>query len=276
MEENNVVKDVAVETTKALAKDVYNDALQPTAQNVGGALGTFSGFFNHVVLYPLKKLNIEYEKKAMAFERTMESKYNLLPEDNRVEPQLNIVGPAMESLKYNIMEDDLADMYSNLLISNMDSKTQGLCSPMFIKIIEQLSPKDAIVFRSIYLQCKLTQAIPVCEIKIVEQENEKKYVLIDEFPRYVTDTKQFGINENDISKSLQVLSQLGLIELNFMRSFTDKTIYEQLSNQSFIIDACATADRISKTPHKVLIDDEGVIIINDLGFDFAKVCMRKV
>lgn len=274
MEENNVVKDVAVEATKALAKDVYNDALQPTAQNVGGALGTFSGFFNHVVLYPLKRLNIEYEKKAIAFERTMESKYNLLPEANRVEPQLSIVGPAMESLKYNIMEDDLADMYSNLLISNMDAQTQGICSPMFIKIIEQLSPIDAMVFKTIYLQCKVSQAIPVCELKIVEQENEKKYVLLDGFPRYVTDAKQFGIKENEISKALQVLSQLGLIELNFMKSFTDKTIYQQLLNQSYVVEACETANRISKKVHKALIDDEGIIIVNDLGVDFAKVCIR--
>lgn len=107
MENENIVKETALSVAKETAKDVYADTVQPTAKNVGGFFGTLSGFFNHVVMYPLKKLNIRYEQKAIAFEKEMEHKYNSIPEKERVEPQLHIVGPTMESLKYNIMDDDL-------------------------------------------------------------------------------------------------------------------------------------------------------------------------
>ncbi|MBQ6146657.1 MAG: DUF4393 domain-containing protein, partial [Clostridia bacterium] len=131
---------VAADAIKEIAKDAYNDTAHPAAQNVGGAIGTLTGFFNHVVLFPLKKLNIEYEQKAKAWQHDMERKYNAIPEENRVEPQLNIVGPTLESMKYNIMDDDLAEMFSNLLVSDMDNTTQGLCTPSFVKTIEQLTP----------------------------------------------------------------------------------------------------------------------------------------
>lgn len=58
MENENIVKETALSVAKETAKDVYADTVQPTAKNVGGFFGTLSGFFNHVVMYPLKKLNI--------------------------------------------------------------------------------------------------------------------------------------------------------------------------------------------------------------------------
>lgn len=137
MENENIVKETALSVAKETAKDVYADTVQPTAKNVGGFFGTLSGFFNHVVMYPLKKLNIRYEQKAIAFEKEMEHKYNSIPEKERVEPQLHIVGPTMESLKYNIMDDDLAELFSNLLVSDMDMRTQNLCTPAYTDMMSR-------------------------------------------------------------------------------------------------------------------------------------------
>lgn len=63
MENENIVKETALSVAKETAKDVYADTVQPTAKNVGGFFGTLSGFFNHVVMYPLKKLNIDMSKR---------------------------------------------------------------------------------------------------------------------------------------------------------------------------------------------------------------------
>jgi hypothetical protein len=71
MENENIVKETALSVAKETVKEVYADTVQPTAKNVGVFFGTLSGFFNHVVMYPLKKLNIKYEQKAIAFEKEM-------------------------------------------------------------------------------------------------------------------------------------------------------------------------------------------------------------
>lgn len=52
---------VIVEAVKEVGKEVYVDVAQSSARNVGDFFGTLTGFFNHVVVYPLKKLNIKYE-----------------------------------------------------------------------------------------------------------------------------------------------------------------------------------------------------------------------
>ena len=51
------------------------------------------------------------------------------------------------------MDDDLAELFSNLLVSDMDMRTQNLCTPAFVKVIEQLSPADARVFKTIFNEC---------------------------------------------------------------------------------------------------------------------------
>lgn len=274
MNGEEILKEVAVEATKELAKDVYADAVQPTTRNVGGFFGTLSGFFNHVVMYPLKKLNTEYEQKAIAFEREMEKKYNNIPDQNKTEPQLHIVGPTMESLKYNILDNTLAELFSNLLVSNMDKSTQGLCTPAFVQAIEQLSPNDAQVFKSLYLTCKNGNALPICEMKIVETNDKTRRIRTELIPKYVTDTAHFTVNEHDISKSIQNLERLGLIELNFLKSFTDKSIYENLKSQNYLIFALNMVDQLTGVQHVIDVSSRGIIVINDFGIDFAKVCMR--
>lgn len=185
MENENIVKETALSVAKETAKDVYADTVQPTAKNVGGFFGTLSGFFNHVVMYPLKKLNIRYEQKAIAFEKEMEHKYNSIPEKERVEPQLHIVGPTMESLKYNIMDDDLAELFSNLLVSDMDMRTQNLCTPAFVKVIEQLSPADARVFKAVFNECAKAETIPICKVDLCKIDDEKRKIRKEYLPLYL-------------------------------------------------------------------------------------------
>ena len=110
MENENIVKETALSVAKETAKDVYADTVQPTAKNVGGFFGTLSGFFNHVVMYPLKKLNIRYEQKAIAFEKEMEHKYNSIPEKERVEPQQSVLAQCIAREAYRHAEYAFAVM----------------------------------------------------------------------------------------------------------------------------------------------------------------------
>lgn len=69
MENENIVKEAALSVAKETAKDVYADTVQPTAKNVGGFFGTLSGFFNHVVMYPLKNSTLDMSKRQSRLKR---------------------------------------------------------------------------------------------------------------------------------------------------------------------------------------------------------------
>lgn len=274
MENENIAKDVAVTVAKETAKDVYEDAIQPTAKNVGGFFGTLSGFFNHVVMYPLKKLNVQYEQKAIAFEKEMERKYNCIPDENKVEPQLHIVGPTMESLKYSIMDDDLAEMFSNLLVSDMDSRTQSLCTPSFVKVIEQLSPIDARVFKTIFINCKQNEAIVICKLSIHKMDDKRKIIRNEYVPRYFTEISIDGLTTNDISKSIQNLSRLGLLNIDFFRWKDNDSIYSQILEADSLKALISWAKETTGNDHVVQLDRKGILDLNDFARDFAKVCLR--
>lgn len=297
MANEDILKEVAVETTKEIAQDVYEDGLQPAMKNTGGILGTITGFFNHFVLYPLKKVNIIYEKKAIAFERKMEEKYCKIPEECRVEPQLHIVGPAMDSLKYNIMEDDIAELYSNLLLSNMDCRLQNYCAPAFVRIIEQLSPIDAQVFKAI-------------ADKIVEPNEEKPWLkgvyiaTVKDFPAfnslhkeiilptYMLSDINLTIDKFDLSASVINLERLGLISFSFTDILAEKTkqITEEIektrkatsrsmpshvslhnTNESLGRNCIYKANQTDDSYYFEL-DQIGIIALNDFAKNFARIC----
>lgn len=274
MENENIVKETVLSVAKETAKDVYADTVQPTAKNVGGFFGTLSGFFNHVVMYPLKKLNIRYEQKAIAFEKEMEHKYNSIPEKERVEPQLHIVGPTMESLKYNIMDDDLAELFSNLLVSDMDIRTQNLCTPAFVKVVEQLSPADARVFKTIFNECAKAEIIPICKVDLCKIDDEKRKIRKEYLPLYLVGIEVDKLNPNDVSKSLQNLERLGLLTIDFLKWRSDDEVYNKLIDNSYIESLKAWANQIAGESHIAKVGSKGLLEVNDFARDFAKVCLR--
>ena len=274
MENENIVKETALSVAKETVKEVYADTVQPTAKNVGGFFGTLSGFFNHVVMYPLKKLNIKYEQKAIAFEKEMEKKYNSIPEEDRIEPQLHIVGPTMESLKYNIMDDDLAELFSNLLVSDMDRRTQNLCTPAFVKVIEQLSPADARVFKTIFNECAKVETIPICKMDLCKIDDEKRKIRKEYLTLYLVGIEVDALNPNDLSKSLQNLSRLGLLTIDFLKWSSNDEVYNKLIDNSFIESLKVWANQATRDSYVAKVEAKGLLELNDFARDFAKVCLR--
>lgn len=298
MKQEDTLKEVGLEIAKEMAQEVYKDGIQPAMKNTGGILGTITGFFNHFVLYPLKKLNIIYEKKAIAFERRMEEKYCTIPEECRVEPQLHIVGPAMDSLKYNIMEEDIAELYSNLLLSNMDSRVQNFCNPAFVKIIEQLSPIDAQVFKA--LTDKIAESneekpwlkgVYIATVKDFPSFNSlhKEIVL----PTYMLSDINLTIDKFDLSKAIINLERLGLISFSFTDILTEKTkqLTEEIEKAKKATSRSVSSHFFPHNTNEALgrnriyetnqtdgtyyfeLDQIGMITLNDFAKSFAKVCL---
>lgn len=268
---DNGIKGELLDIAKDVAKDVYVDAVKPTAKNVGGFFGTLSGFFNNVVVYPLKKLNIEYEQKAIAFEKQMQEKYNNIPEENKIEPQLSIVGPAMESLKYNIMDEDLSEMFSNLLVSDLDSRTQNLCTPAFIRIVEQLSPMDAKVYKEIMCSFR-GHDIGVASIIFKKKGTDKQYR--SNMPKYFLTVEIGTVNNYDLVLALENLQRLGLVEISFTEWLSNEEIYEIIKQKADVVNFKESLDNNGIEDYDLRIFQKGVLKISGFSNNFAKVCLR--
>lgn len=118
----------------------------------------FGRYHNYVDKIQFRRdLNLQLLKDDI--QRDVES----IPQENLQEPKLSIIGPALESAKFYIEEEEIREMFSKLISSAMDDRKNIYAHHSFVEIIKQLSPNDAILLKHLY---KL-EVIPSGEYKAI-------------------------------------------------------------------------------------------------------------
>ena len=123
MADEKNIKDVA-DAVKGIveAVPVYQDVVQPAAREIGTALQTVAKTI-HIVLAPVSALVWGYDQIKDFVSTRVAEKLRGVPPENIVAPKPNVAGPALESLKYTGHQEDLRELYANLLAASMDSRT---------------------------------------------------------------------------------------------------------------------------------------------------------
>lgn len=137
--------------------------------------------FGYPIHYFSEKRKIKYEINLKKFEKELTEKILEIPKENIQEPKESIIGPALEASKYYFDEEEIRNMFANLIASSMNSTYNGLVQHSLVEIIKQLSPYDAKLFDSL----------------------EEKFI-INEYPSKIrTDSLFYNYNsfENDIELS---------------------------------------------------------------------------
>ncbi|MCH6267196.1 DUF4393 domain-containing protein [Neobacillus citreus] len=122
-------------------KTIYPDLLQPGFKKVGLALETVLDFAN-TALMPLKlrneKIKINFEKHL----NNLQEKMNEYPEEQigTVPPEIGV--PIMDQL-LRTTNDDLADLFVNLLVNASLVDNSRYAHPSFINILGSLSADEA-------------------------------------------------------------------------------------------------------------------------------------
>ena len=264
MSENNtsLLPDVITPVSDAIHRN-----LPETEKQTDGALSTVVGFFNNVVLYPVKKANLTFRYKLEAFEDDLKEKIKSIPEENLQVPPTMIAGPALEALRYAYDEDELREMYENLLSSAMDSRVATYAHPSYVDTIKQMSPLDARVLREL----SNFGQWPVAKIVFIAHEKPNQYIA-----RAFPDLYVPGISTMDnpflISQSIINLSRLGLIDI--MDAGINNYDYNTLHNDEFVVSQKKQYDPNGDLVKTVIF--EKALLINDYGFDFCKICLTEV
>ena len=249
-------------------KEIIKNIAEPASKEVGGILGTFTVFFNNVVLYPLKCLNMTFEQKAIQFERKVQEKYNNIPEQNRVECPVNILGPTLEGLKYNIDEEYMQELFANLLSASMDKYKQSSVHPKYVKIISEMNEIDARVFY--YLTNKYIGYVKSGKVNITIKGTDQYYV--SALPEWIIEDDIQGIDMFSVSKALIRLSNWGLLDLMYDRRAGQgvlNNLYQKQEVQN-IFNAY-----LLRNSNIELKGTDCIININDEGKTFAKIVFGK-
>ena len=270
--EPNVEIKAEANLTEPIKQVTERVVLPPTAEVSKGItklLSVVTTFIDNVTY----KYIANSEMKKKKFLEELEKKYNSIPEESVKEPNINILGNVMDSLKYNLDEDYLVEMYTNILISDMDSRTKNKCHICFVEILKQLSKNDLEVLKGIYMM-KNISSIPFGKLNIVDS-NDKPLNYEIHNPMYIAKIDNYIINDyNAFSKSIENLNRLGLIEISYTKYFTDKSIYDSLIQK--ILPTCTSIlnDLRRDNPEATIGCEKAILTINNLGYDLMQICLR--
>jgi len=127
---------------------VYDDLGSPAAKEFGILLETVSMLPN-VFLGPLRRILSNARNFNREFEERLNDRLRDVPAEQLVDPPQRVLIDAVEAAAKCWDEEQLRDLFVNLVASAMHIGTSKQVDPTFSAIIESMSSEDAAVFRVI-------------------------------------------------------------------------------------------------------------------------------
>lgn len=257
---NSILPDVIEPISNAIQQNIPE-----TAKQADGALSTVVGFFNNVVLYPVKKANLTFRYKLEAFEDDLKEKIKDIPEENLQVPPTMIAGPTLEALRYTYDEAELREMYENLLASAMDNRISEEAHPSFVDTIKQLSPLDAIVLNMFATKQQYKCGTILFNLK---EDSSKNYA--GAMPDYFIEEFASLGDPFLVSASLINLKRLGIVDIT-EGGLVGKN-YDLMKLNPYVISRESLYRQHGKYDFTVKITEHAVVL-NNYGKQFIKICL---
>lgn len=265
MDNTNGMMDFATEVVKEVAKDIYNDAGKPIVKPTGELIGIVPRTIN-AALTPLKKWILKREYSLEETRKLLEKKLqNVHPEDIQP-PEPHIAVPAIQYISYCMDNEELRDMYANLLASSMNKVVKDDVHPGFVEIIKQLCPDEAKILR--YLSTH--NVIPTITLEYVN-ENGSGINIVTNF----SDVGEITHCEKplDVSAYFDNLIRLGLLkDSSLLSSLTNKNLYQPLKSHPYITSMINSTSSYPPEFTKASFD-EGYMTLTEYGNNFCKICI---
>ena len=286
-DESNPLK-TAPQIAASLAKDVYQDALQPPMRVLGSALEGIMQAVAHYPRYWGLISNISLEEKRKRFEEKLKNKAGAIPEEHRVLPHPNIVGPVIQALEYSIFNDELSDMFSSLLTGAMDSRTAGLAHPAFAEVIKQLTVDEAKIIKSVSSKIPVGYKIDAENSRVYDVELDGNPLLMpiinvslrakDGFSQQLTQSNICGIcaqaqcsyPERE-SAYIDNIIRLGVLEVKFTTWLADDSQYSGLQNAIYERPRSLLGSSDYASSEQII--EKGILRLTEFGRSFIAVCV---
>lgn len=260
--------ELAKDVIKDVTKDVYADGgkaiIKPTGELVGLVPRAIKA-----ALAPLEKWILQREYNVAETKKLLEEKLKSVPPELIEPPEAHIAVPAMQCISYCMDNNDLRDMYANLLANSMISIVKNGVHPGFVEIIKQLSPDEAKILKCISIE----KAIPTVTLQY-KIENGGSIDIIKNFSNVGerTDCE----NPFEVNKYFDNLIRLGLLENpSTLFSLTNKGLYDPLKNHQYLLPYMDTA-AVQKAGCSKAELKESYMQISDYGKAFCEICLGTV
>lgn len=270
MNENEAL-DIMKEAAKEIVKDVYDDAGKPVTKPTGELLGLIPRAIK-AALSPVEKWVLQREYNVEETKRLLEQKLEHMSPELIEAPEPYIAVPALQYISYCMDNDELRDMYANLLANSMNKVVKNGVHPGFVEIIKQLSPDEAKILKCFYAN-EYNRGFATIEFRVHKKEGGYN-TLVKRF----TNVAELCNCENtyDYEKYIDNLLRLGLLREIGDAYLTDSSLYENLENHSFIVNLKKQIESNEEINNKVKKIDfsKGIIELTSFGKSFCSMCLE--
>jgi hypothetical protein len=154
------VKDLAGtgETGKMLVKEIGEVIKKPVDNLINPAAKTIGERIENIIdliFTPIEIAKIYKNHAIVNLKNRLADKIKNIPQDKRITPALNIVGPVLEASKFYIEDDMLREMFANLVTAACNIDKVRYVAPAFPDVIRQLSPIDARMLKIISVKSRV-------------------------------------------------------------------------------------------------------------------------
>ena len=208
-----MLEDLAKMASEAenCALEFYKDLAQPSVRVIGNSLATTLEF----VVTPITWLQLPNGKAKINIQHRLQQyadKMQQVPQEKQCEVHPELGVPILQRLSYTT-NDDVAELFLELLASASNLDKVGLAHPSFISIIDRLSPDEARIL--VYLKNTSDFRIPYVHIKARRKDKP--------FSEMNIDFKNFDFGQIDTS-FIDVLKWVTIVPLKVSLDFKDNII----------------------------------------------------
>lgn len=245
---DEIKKTVLNTLAEPIANSAKNITDKPT-QNMGTTLAdiwylVFGGISQAA---DKKKLKYSYALKKM--ESELKESISKIPKNKLIDPDIQIVAQALEAAKYCVEKEELRHMFVKLISNSLNTDTSNKVHPIYINIINNLTPLDAKV------------------LIMLNQHNLTVYFEYDDIPK-------IELIFDEIITSICVLENLGLVYFNqnFEQLKSSPELFQRINGETYITDNFNGLKNL-KTNHK---DDHMKKVFSTIDSIFSSEIMESI
>lgn len=267
MEENLPTYQIIKETPKLLTM-LYVDCTQPSVKKLGKALETVFEL-SETILLPIKllseKAKVNFQKKLTRYKEKLEK-----IEDEKIIDVPTIIGtPIIDRLTY-VTNDEIAELFINLLAKASSSDTINETHPAFIHMIDRMSIDEARLINNF----GNTEFIPFINI------NARAINGLNGFTKLAWNLTGLEFDNEllcakNIDTYIDNLASLNIIESQGKTYKTDDYFYKKLEKKYTDIISEYNQWASGNIKYKPICEiEKGYFEITELGKSFIKACIK--
>ena len=265
MSEEQFFMECAKEASKEIAKEMYHDVVQPIVKPVAETVSLLPRAIQ-AALTPVEQWIEERRYNLAETKKLLQQKLEKIPLEQIVSPEAHIAVPAIQYISYCMDNEELRNMYANLLANSMNSFMKNDIHPAFIEIIKQLCPDEAKIMKVFY---QTSNYIPTISVIKTNSKKEKENIIVD-----FSNLGEIAACDYpfEITKYFNNLIRLGLIERGPYASYMSNTsYYDQLINHPYIQDIKNNTKLGEKFTS--IIFNKSFMVLTAFGYSFCSICL---